>query len=147
MHNPKQFFYGLKIIAFLSEHPKSDQNLKFLLLKVTTSNTVIFIWESGIQTIVKKLHRFEIHSSLKLSRTTTLFLEGSSYRKSTVSRNKLLPTNSVAKTRGCEGQPNKAEFPIARVIGSSKKIPGSKEKNSFYGTVTILITFNCRNVK
>ena len=72
MHNPKQFFYGLKIIAFLSEHPKSDQNLKFLLLKVTTSNTVIFIWESGIQTIVKKLHRVEIHSSLKLSRTALL---------------------------------------------------------------------------
>ena len=27
--------------------------------------TIIFIWESGIQTITKKLHRFEIHSALK----------------------------------------------------------------------------------
>ena len=36
-----------------------------------------------------------------------------------------------------------------RVIGSSaKKIAReSKEKNSFYSTVNILITFNCRNVK
>ena len=34
-----------------------------------------------------------------------------------------------------------------RVIGSSKKIAGSKEKNSFYSTVNILIAFNCRNVK
>ena len=55
MHNPTQFFYGLKIIAFLSEHPKSDQNLKFLRLNVTTSIAVIFIWESGIQTIIEKL--------------------------------------------------------------------------------------------
>ena len=35
-----------------------------------------------------------------------------------------------------------------RVIGTSKKIAGSKEKkNSFYCTVSILITFNCRNVE
>ena len=34
-----------------------------------------------------------------------------------------------------------------RVIGSSKKIAESKVKNSFYCTVNILITFNCRNVK
>ena len=34
-----------------------------------------------------------------------------------------------------------------RVIESSKKIAESKEKNSFYCTVNILITFNCRNVK
>ena len=34
-----------------------------------------------------------------------------------------------------------------RVIGSLKKITGSKKKNSFYSTVNILITFNCRNVK
>ena len=33
-----------------------------------------------------------------------------------------------------------------RVIGSSKKIAGSKE-NSFYCTVNIFITVNCRNVK
>ena len=66
---PSAILYGLRIISFLSKHPKSDQNLKFLLLKVTTSITVIFIWESNIQTITEKLHRFEIHSSLKLSRT------------------------------------------------------------------------------
>ena len=34
-----------------------------------------------------------------------------------------------------------------RVIGSSKKIAESKVKNSFYYTMNILITFNCRNVK
>ena len=34
-----------------------------------------------------------------------------------------------------------------RVIGSSKKIVRSKEKNSFYCTENILITFSCRNVK
>ena len=33
------------------------------------------------------------------------------------------------------------------VIGSSKKIAGSKVTNSFYCTVNILITFYCRNVK
>ena len=33
-----------------------------------------------------------------------------------------------------------------RVIGSSKKIARSKEKDSFC-TVSILITFNCRNVE
>ena len=34
-----------------------------------------------------------------------------------------------------------------RFIGSSKKIAESKVKNSFYFTLNILITFNCRNVK
>ena len=34
-----------------------------------------------------------------------------------------------------------------RVIGSSKKIAGSKEKNGFYCPVNILITFDCGNVK
>ena len=34
-----------------------------------------------------------------------------------------------------------------RVIGSSKKIAGSKEKNRFYCTVSILITSNCKNVE
>ena len=34
-----------------------------------------------------------------------------------------------------------------RVIGSSKKIAGSKEKNGFYCTVSILITFNCKNIE
>ena len=34
-----------------------------------------------------------------------------------------------------------------RVIASSKKIAEIKVKNSFYCTVNILITFNCRNVK
>ena len=35
-----------------------------------------------------------------------------------------------------------------RVIGSSKKIAGSKEKKSgFYCPVNILITFDCGNVK
>ena len=33
------------------------------------------------------------------------------------------------------------------VIGSSKEIAESKVKNSFYFTVNILVTFNCRNVK
>ena len=34
-----------------------------------------------------------------------------------------------------------------RVLGSLKEIAGSKGKTSFYSTVNILITFNCRNVK
>ena len=34
-----------------------------------------------------------------------------------------------------------------RVIGRSKKIAGSKEKNSCYCTVSILITFNSKNVE
>ena len=39
---------------------------------------------------------------------------------------------------------NRKKFELSgiRVIGGSKKITGSKEKNSFYGTVTILITFS-----
>ena len=36
---------------------------------------------------------------------------------------------------------------LVQVIRSSEKIVGSKEKNSFYCTVNILITVNCRNVK
>ena len=39
------------------------------------------------------------------------------------------------------------ELKGVRVIGSSKKIAESTVKNSFYCTVNILITFNCRNVK
>ena len=38
------------------------------------------------------------------------------------------------------------EVEKVRVIGSSKKIAGSKVKNSFYCTVNILITFYRRNV-
>ena len=36
---------------------------------------------------------------------------------------------------------------LFQVIGSSRILAGSKEKNSFYCTVSIFITFNCRNVK
>ena len=39
------------------------------------------------------------------------------------------------------------ELSGVRVIGSSKKIAESKVKNSFYCTVNILITSNCRNVE
>ena len=39
------------------------------------------------------------------------------------------------------------ELEGVQVIRSSEKIVGSKEKNSFYCTVNILITVNCRNVK
>ena len=48
----------------------------------------------------------------------------------------------LAITRTFKGNRKKV-----RVIGSSKKIAESKVKNSFYCTVNILITFNCRNVK
>ena len=41
-----------------------------------------------------------------------------------------------------QGKPKKV-----RVIGNVKKIAGNKEKNSFYCTVKILITFNRRNVE
>ena len=34
-----------------------------------------------------------------------------------------------------------------RVIGSLKKIAGGEKENSFYCIVSILITFDCRNVK
>ena len=47
-------------------------------------------------------------------------------------------------TRTFKGNRNRKQV---RVIGSSKKIAGSKVKNSFYCTVNILITFYSRNVK
>ena len=40
----------------------------------------------------------------------------------------------------------KANRKKVRVIGSSRKIAESKVKNSFYYSVNISITFNCRNV-
>ena len=50
-------------------------------------------------------------------------------------------------TRTFKGNRKKFVLWGVRDIGSSKKIAGSKEKNSFYCTVNILITFNYRNVK
>ena len=50
-------------------------------------------------------------------------------------------------TRTFQGNRKKFELSGVRVIGSSKKIAESKVKNSFYRTVNILVTFNCRNVK
>ena len=50
-------------------------------------------------------------------------------------------------TRTFKGNRKKFELSGVRVIGSSKKIAESKVKNSFFCTVNILITFNCRNVK
>ena len=50
-------------------------------------------------------------------------------------------------TRTFKGNRKKFELSRVRVIGNSKKIAGSKVKNSFYCTVNILITFYCRNVK
>ena len=51
-------------------------------------------------------------------------------------------------TRTFKGNRKKYDLSGVRVIGSSKKIAESKiKKNSFYRTVNILITFNCRNVK
>ena len=38
------------------------------------------------------------------------------------------------------------ELSGVRVIGRTKKIAENKVKNSFYCTVNILITFDCRNV-
>ena len=46
-----------------------------------------------------------------------------------------------------KGNRKKLEPSVVRVIRSSKTIVGNKGKNSFYCTVNILITFNCRNVK
>ena len=43
--------------------------------------------------------------------------------------------------------PKKFELWGVQVIRSLKKIAESKVKNSFYGTVNILITCYCRNVK
>ena len=50
-------------------------------------------------------------------------------------------------TRTFKGNRKKFELSGVRVIGSSKKISGSKVKNSFYCTVNILIKFYCTNVK
>ena len=50
-------------------------------------------------------------------------------------------------TRTFKGNRKRFELSGVRVIGGSKKIAESKVKNSFYCTVNILITFNCRNVK
>ena len=64
----------------------------------------------------------------------------------------LLPTSA-----GFWPVPTYSRLPITRtfkgnrkkvqVIGSSMKVAESNVKNSFYCTVNILITFNCRNVK
>ena len=50
-------------------------------------------------------------------------------------------------TRTFKGNRKRFELSGVRVIESSKKIAGSKEKNSFYCTVSILITFNSKNVE
>ena len=50
-------------------------------------------------------------------------------------------------TRTFKGNRQKFELSGVRVIERSKKMAGSKVKNSFYCTVNILITFYCRNVK
>ena len=46
-----------------------------------------------------------------------------------------------------KGNRRKFELSGIRVIGSRKKIAGSKVKNSFYCTVNILITLYCWNVE
>ena len=53
--------------------------------------------------------------------------------------------NSI--TRTFKGNRKRFELSGVRVIGISNKIAESKVKNSFYCTVNIFITFNCRNVK
>ena len=53
----------------------------------------------------------------------------------------------VPITRTFKGIKNRFELSGVRVIASSKKIAEIKVKNSFYCTVNILITFNCRNVQ
>ena len=62
----------------------------------------------------------------------------------------LLP-HMTAKAAEIQSTPDNSnlqgESKQVRVIGSSKKIARSKEKNSFYCTVSILITFNCKNVE
>ena len=55
--------------------------------------------------------------------------------------------STVDSSRTFKGNRKKFKLSGVRVIGSSKKIAGSKVKNSFYCTVNILITFYCRNVK
>ena len=55
----------------------------------------------------------------------------------------------LPKTRTFKGNRKKVRviWSSSQVIESSKKIAESTVKNSFYCTVNILITFNCRNVK
>ena len=50
-------------------------------------------------------------------------------------------------TRTFKGNQKRFKLSGVRVTGSSNKIAECKVKNSFYCTVNILITFNCRNVK
>ena len=56
----------------------------------------------------------------------------------------LLEYSRLPITRTVKGNRKRFELSGVRVIGSSKKIAGSKEKNSFYCIVNILITFNCK---
>ena len=65
-----------------------------------------------------------------------------------VSKVQSTPDNSNLQRKLKKGSSYR-EFELSgvRVIGRSKKIAESKIKNSFYYTVNISITFNCRNIK
>ena len=53
---------------------------------------------------------------------------------------------STSDNSNLQGKSKKVRV-IESSSGSQKQIAGSKGKTSFYSTVNILITFNCRNVK
>ena len=58
------------------------------------------------------------------------------------------PDNSNLQRKSKKGSSYwESKLSGVQVIGSSKKIAASGVKNSFYCTVNILITSNCRNVK
>ena len=86
--------------------------------------------------------QFDFFSCFWTQSVTENCFEVLTYSISTGKLQNILQVQSTLHNSNLQGKSKNV-----RVIGSSKKIAGSKEKNSFYYTMNILITFNCRNVK
>ena len=137
-----------KVGKFYSSFPSSGKFLQisFTYFVPNTDNNTIYSFSLG-----KKKHLPGVKT---LQLQVYVFLKGSFFNRLYYYMRNFCNLIGLEQwysrlpiTRTFRGNRKKFELPGVQVIGSSKKIAESKVKNSFYCTVNILITFNCRNVK
>ena len=136
------FFFTLMSLPFpVSQHLCVDRSGPHSYLNFQGKNRPVarvFLWEGVIQ---RADWPNEAEGEIRLSETAFRALWTS--KLIFLSDPTFCMYSRLSITRTFKGNRKKVQ-----VIGSSKKIAESKVKNSFYGTVNILIRLiNCRNVK
>ena len=139
---PLWFLYQRSALWISASNLASPKFLCLGTLPTALSTLVSFLVDKPIKTL-KKVNKSQFTSSVGYENVITN--HDIVDNKTLIISNANKAPNSI--TRTFKGNRKRFELSGVRVIGISNKTAESKVKNSFYCTVNIFITFNCRNVK